>query len=331
MLLHEMNYVYEVYRQRSFTKAAQALYIAQPSLSQMVRKAEARIGAPIFDRSTSPIGVTELGRAYIRAAEQVLQIEADLQQYLDDTEKCLTGALTLGGTTFFTSYVLPPLVSAYSERYPGVELRLHEAHTGQLKQELQEGTLDFALDNTLLDPAIYEAVEIQTEQVILAVPRALPVNEKAAAFRLSAKELPQAGAPCVPLELFADTPFLLLKEGNDTRSRAEQLCAQAGFEPKIRLALDQQLAAYNLAGYGLGAAFISDTLALSAPPDERLCFYRIDSPDATRSISLFYKRTRALTAPMRALLTMLKLSTSTFLRMVSRNANFGLLSSISTL
>ena len=307
MLLHEMNYVYEVYRQRSFTKAAQALYIAQPSLSQMVRKAEARIGAPIFDRSTSPIGVTELGRAYIRAAEQVLQIEADLQQYLDDTEKCLTGALTLGGTTFFTSYVLPPLVSAYSERYPGVELRLHEAHTGQLKQELQEGTLDFALDNTLLDPAIYEAVEIQTEQVILAVPRALPVNEKAAAFRLSAKELPQAGAPCVPLELFADTPFLLLKEGNDTRRRAEQLCAQAGFEPKIRLALDQQLAAYNLAGYGLGAAFISDTLALSAPPDERLCFYRIDSPDAVRTISLFYKRTRALTAPMRALLTMLRL------------------------
>ena len=307
MLLHEMNYVYEVYRQRSFTKAAQALYIAQPSLSQMVRKAEARIGAPIFDRSTSPIGVTELGRAYIRAAEQVLQIEADLQQYLDDTEKCLTGALTLGGTTFFTSYVLPPLVSAYSERYPGVELRLHEAHTRQLKQELQEGTLDFALDNTLLDPAIYEAVEIQTEQVILAVPRALPVNEKAAAFRLSAKELPQAGAPCVPLELFADTPFLLLKEGNDTRRRAEQLCAQAGFEPKIRLALDQQLAAYNLAGYGLGAAFISDTLALSAPPDERLCFYRIDSPDATRSISLFYKRTRALTAPMRAMLTMLRL------------------------
>ena len=213
-----------------------------------------------------------------------MQIEADLQQYLDDTEKCLTGALTLGGTTFFTSYVLPPLVSAYSERYPGVELRLHEAHTGQLKQELQEGTLDFALDNTLLDPAIYEAVEIQTEQMILAVPRALPVNEKAAAFRLSAKELPQAGAPCVPLELFADTPFLLLKEGNDTRRRAEQLCAQAGFEPKIRLALDQQLAAYNLAGYGLGAAFISDTLAL-APRRTSGCAFTVSTARTQRAAS----------------------------------------------
>lgn len=59
MLLHEMPYVYEVYRQRSFTRAARALYISQPSLSQMIRKAEGRIGMTIFDRSTSPIGLTE--------------------------------------------------------------------------------------------------------------------------------------------------------------------------------------------------------------------------------------------------------------------------------
>lgn len=108
MLLHEMDYVYEVYRQGSFTRAAQALYISQPSLSQMVRKAEGRIGAPIFDRSTSPITLTEAGRAYIRAAEQLQQAEAELRQYLDDAEKCVTGVLSLGGTTLFTSYVLPP-------------------------------------------------------------------------------------------------------------------------------------------------------------------------------------------------------------------------------
>lgn len=302
MLLHEMIYVYEVYRHRSFTRAAQSLYISQPSLSQMIRKAETRIGAPIFDRSTSPIGLTETGRAYIRAAEQVLQIEADFKQYLDDAERCVTGVLTLGGTTFFTTYVLPPILSAFSDQYPGVELRLHEAHTAQLKIELQEGLLDFAIDNSMFDPAVYASQLFQHEQIILAVPRALPVNETAARFRLTSKDLQRKGDTRVPLSLFADTPFLLLKEGNDTRVRAEQLCAQAGFTPKIRLQLDQQLAAYNLASYGLGAAFISDALALSAPPDERLYFYQIDSPDVYRSINLFYKRTRVLTAPMRALL-----------------------------
>lgn len=302
MLLHEMVYVYEVYRHRSFTRAAQALYISQPSLSQMIRKAETRIGAPIFDRSTSPIGLTETGRAYIHAAEQILQIEADFKQYLDDAERCVTGVLTLGGTTLFTSYVLPPILSAFSDQYPGVELRLHEAHTAQLKIELQEGLLDFAIDNSMFDPAVYESQLFQHEQIILAVPRALPVNETAARFRLTSKDLRRKGDTRVPLSLFADTPFLLLKEGNDTRVRAEQLCAQAGFTPKIRLQLDQQLAAYNLASYGLGAAFISDALALSAPPDDRLYFYQIDSPDVYRSINLFYKRTRVLTAPMRAML-----------------------------
>ena len=310
MLLHEMVYVYEVYRHRSFTRAAQALYISQPSLSQMIRKAEARIGAPIFDRSTSPIGLTETGRAYIRAAEQVLQIEADLRQYLDDAERCVTGVLTLGGTTLFTSYVLPPILSAFSDQYPGVELRLHEAHTAQLKEELQEGRLDFAIDNSTFDPSVYDSQLFQREQIILAVPRSLPVNEAAARFRLTSRELRRKMDCRVPLSLFSDTPFLLLKEGNDTRIQAEQLCAQAGFVPKIRLQLDQQLAAYNLASYGLGAAFISDTLALSAPPDDRLYFYRIDSPDVNRSICLFYKHTRVLTAPMRALLDMIKSSES---------------------
>lgn len=305
MLLHEMAYVYEVYRQRSFTKAAQLLYISQPSLSQMIRKAEERIGMTIFDRSTSPIGLTEAGRAYIRAAEQVLQIESDLRRYLDDAERCLTGVLTLGGAMLFTSYVLPPLLSAFSERYPGVELRLHEAPTARLKEQLKGGMLDFAVDNSAFDPAVYETRLFKQEQVILAVPRTLEVHEAAARFRLTAGELRRPDTPRVSLSLFRDTPFLMLKEGNDTRERAEHLCAQAGFFPKIRLQLDQQLAAYTLAGFGLGAAFISDTLAMSAPPDERLFFYRIDSPDVERSISLFYKRTRILSAPMRAFLELL--------------------------
>lgn len=87
----------------------------------------------------------------------MLQIESDLRRYLDDAERCITGVLTLGGAMLFTSYVLPPLLSTFSERYPGVELRLHEAPTARLKEQLQEGTLDFAVDNSAFDPAVYEA------------------------------------------------------------------------------------------------------------------------------------------------------------------------------
>ena len=110
----------------------------------------------------------------------------------------------------------------------------------------------------------------------------------------------------VSLSSFARLPFLLLKEGNDTRARAETLCAQAGFTPQVQLQLDQQLAAYNLAAYGLGAAFISDTLVKCAPPDERLVFFRLNSPDVHRSIFFFRKKNRFVTEPMAAFLKLLQ-------------------------
>ena len=64
------KYVYEIYKEKSFSKAAQNLYISQPSLSARIKKIEQQIGAPIFDRSTTPLRMTEVGEAYISAAEK---------------------------------------------------------------------------------------------------------------------------------------------------------------------------------------------------------------------------------------------------------------------
>jgi len=308
MMFREMRYVYEVYRQRSFSKAAEALFIAQPSLSQMIRKAEARTGGPLFDRSTVPVTLTALGRAYIEAAEEIMQVEERFGRYMSDAENCLTGSLTLGGTTLFTSYVLPPLISAFSARYPGVEIRLYEHHTHVLKQELQDGVLDLAVDNGQLDLNLYERFLYQQEQVILAVPKQFAVNGDCLPYQMTAADLREKGGLCVPplpLAKMADVPFIFLKEGNDTRFRADKLCLQAGFTPRIRLQLDQQLAVYNLAAYGMGAAFISDTLVKSAVPDDRLVFYHCDPENASRSIWFFHKRNRFVTAPMAAFLKMI--------------------------
>ena len=69
-----MNYVYEVYKEQSFSKAAENLYIAQPALSSMIKKIETKIGMPLFDRSTSPIQLTECGKKYIKTAEKIMDV-----------------------------------------------------------------------------------------------------------------------------------------------------------------------------------------------------------------------------------------------------------------
>ena len=86
-----MNYVYEVYKEKSFSKAAKNLYISQPSLSANVRRVEAKIGYPIFNRNTSPLTLTECGERYIQSVEEILAIENSFASFVND----------LGGHKFF--------------------------------------------------------------------------------------------------------------------------------------------------------------------------------------------------------------------------------------
>ena len=104
------EYVYEVYKTGSFSKAAEKLYITQPSLSAMVKKVEKKLGAPIFDRSTSPPGLTQCGERYIRCVERLMDMENEFGNYLNDLEGLRAGHLAIGGSNLFTSYILPPIL-----------------------------------------------------------------------------------------------------------------------------------------------------------------------------------------------------------------------------
>ena len=97
------KYVYEVYRERSFTKAAQNLYISQPSLSARIRKIEESIGVPLFDRSTSPLQLTEAGKVYIEAAEEIFKIEQRVENDMNHLNNLETGHLSLGGSNLFSA------------------------------------------------------------------------------------------------------------------------------------------------------------------------------------------------------------------------------------
>ena len=300
-MFHELRYVYAVYREHSFSRAAQKLFISQPSLSAMVKRAEQRIGGQIFDRGSSPVTLTPIGREYIRTAERMMEMEESFRRFIHDEAQCLTGSLAVGGTTLFTSYILPPLLSAFSARYPGVEIRIHETHTVALLRELNDGELDLIADNGDFDPSQYVREPFKSERLLLVAPSDLPIAAQAAPYRLSADAVRQGvhltdATPAVPLALFQASPFLLLKEGNDTRARADALCAAAGFHARARLLLDQQITSYNMACYGMGAAFVSDTLVQHAPPSPGVWFYKLDGERARREICFFYRRSRSLSS-----------------------------------
>ncbi len=298
-----MDYIYEVYRERSFSKAAKNLYISQPSLSASVKKTEERIGAPVFDRGTTPLQLTECGKEYIKCVEKMLDIKNEFANYIKDMDELKKGQLSIGASSYFSSLILPPIIAKFTEKYPLIKVTLVEANSTLLEKRLLAGTLDMALDNTVFNGKIYVNYPYCEEHLLLAVPKKFACNDKVKEYQMTAEQIAegrhlQEDMPCVDVGIFKEEPFIFLRFGNDTRRRADKICQDSGFTPRIVLKLEQQITAYHMSGNGMGATFISDKLVQKAVPDPSLFYYKLREEDAARYVYFYHKQSRYVTRAM---------------------------------
>lgn len=304
------KYVYEVYKERSFTKAAQNLYISQPSLSARIKKIEEIIGEPLFDRSTTPLQLTEVGKVYIEAAEEITQIEQRVENYINDLAGLKTGNLAVGASTLFAAYVVPSLITQFNQKFPDVHIQLIEGNTAELEEMLGSNALDFVIDNYHYDSILYNKELYFEENILLAVPKHFAVNEELGMYQLSYKNIKNKNYlnqkyPAVPLGRFADLPFIMLTQGNDTRTRGDRLCRNVGFKPNIVLEFNQQSTAYMASSTQLGATFISDILVSQLPTFENLVYYKLDGEEAKRKVFFYYKTHKYKTRVMEEFIRMM--------------------------
>ena len=307
-MLNEIRYVYAVYQERSFTKAAKKLFISQPALSSMVKKAEQEVGSPIFDRSTVPLTLTKEGEVYIRTIRQIMLLEKNLKAYFQDIQDLNTGHLSVGGSSFFCSFILPDIIGRFRARYPNISIDLLEGNVKELRKDLEDESLDLFIETSVKrEDATLDTFFYRTETILLAVPAQDPINQRLRAYQFSsadldARSVPPAQVPPVPLQEFRDMPFVLLKEGNDLGARGTALCGEAGFAPKIAMLTDQILTAANIAANGVGAVFLRSDLFRYSPIQDRFCLYALGSPLAQRDIFFAAKKGRYRSNAMRTFL-----------------------------
>ena len=306
------EYVYEVYKAKSYSKAAEKLFITQPSLSLTIKKVETQIGSQLFDRSTTPIRLTDCGEEYIRCVEKIMDIENGFETYLSDLSDLKSGTLAIGASNFFASYILPPIITKFKSKYPRVAVNLIEANTVHLEKYLHAGELDLIIDNYPFNEAIYQKHFFYQEQMILAVPVKFHYNKNAKKYCLTTEDIVNnrhlhSSIPAVPLDKFEDAPFILLRFGNDTRTRADRIFEEHGIKPNIVLELDQLATAYHTACNGMGITLISDTLVKETLPDPRVIYYKIDSVHTVRNIYFYHKTSKYITRAMKEFLNSMQM------------------------
>ena len=282
------HYILAIWREGSFSKAAERLYISQPSLSASVKRIEEKISVPIFNRSTTPVSLTEAGEEYVRYALKIEENEKDFERYIADYTNLLIGSVRIGGSSFFSSFMLPFMISEFNKKYPNVNFEIFEDSTKNLVEKLALGNLDFIIDNAVVNDDSVSSVVCSSEMLLLAVPGHYEINDKLKKFRLNAKDIKQekhlSHKSDVDLIEFSDYPFILLNPDNDTGRRANELFEKHNITPKILFHLDQQVTAYNVSVTGMGISFVSDTLVKYMEAETGLFYYRLSDNEMSRNI-----------------------------------------------
>lgn len=283
------KYIYTVYKKRSFSKAAQELYMTQPTLSIAIQKVEKEIGMPLFDREKKPLELTDAGEIYIEKLNQMQALEDELEMRLNDLSQLKIGRIHLGGTHYLNSYILPPVLAAFQEKYPGIQLSLSEAGSFDLLTMLAENEIDLTLNCTPSPENAFNRMPGFRDIILLAVPAHFAANKSLQQCALSAADVMNNkhlshDFPSVNLDSFSSIPFIMLTTGNNLYHRCLALFEQHNIKPQISLQVSQLVTAYHLAQSGIGATFISSRLVTQNHAD--MNYYKIDSPLTIRNFDL---------------------------------------------
>lgn len=301
------NYVLEIWRTGSFSQAAANLYVSQPSLSASIKRLEARIGEPLFDRSSHPIRLTQCGQAYIRSAQMITTAEDNFAAFMDEYRSCQTGTLVLGGSNLNISFVLPPVIKKFQALYPNIQLEIREGNVDDLKQLLLEGKLDFMVDSCDMDTERFSIYPYRPEHLLLSVPGEFSCNQDLADYGMTREDILQGKhlqdtQSVLPLQKLNQIPFILPTPETDTYKRSWLLCQKAGFTPNVVLSFHQQATVFHTNCAGIGAAFISDIMVKNTNTTADMRYYKLDEDESFRYIKLFKKKEKQMTRAMRAFL-----------------------------
>jgi len=178
VLLRHLNYFLAVAQYQSFTRAAHALHVSQPALSQQIRQLEDQLGAQLFDRNGRSVRLTDAGEVYLRYARQALQDLEEGRRAIHDVSDLSRGSLRVAVAPTFTSYLIGPLVEAFHRRYPNVRLVMQEMLQERVETQLVEDELDIGI---AFEKPTSSAVEFQpllVETLALVVGRTHALSER---------------------------------------------------------------------------------------------------------------------------------------------------------
>lgn len=291
MNMNLLRYVMAVYEEKSMTKAARKLYVAQPSLSQSIRLLEEDLGTKLFDRSQTPLKVTAAGEIFVHWAKHTLSSEQKMRKYLLDISTEKIRKLIIGSSPQMCKETFPDALQKFYAVTKGCSVVLKECRADEAKLLLERDSIDFLIDRPNSD---YDCVPIVEEGILLAAP---------ASFQFSVN---QAGAyPSISISDLTDMPFIYLSDNEWFANTVNDMFKIIKSTPNIVLECSSLQEAHNMVSHNIGVTLVPKYCIKQNTPTN-VCYYIFREYPISHTMAVLHRKDRPLTKDAMRFISILK-------------------------
>ncbi|MDO7906392.1 LysR family transcriptional regulator [Paenibacillus sp. JX-17] len=277
MDIRHLQYFLEVARSRSFTKAAQQLFITQPTISKTIKSLEEELGVTLFARVGKRVELTDAGIVIEEQAQQIVKSFQNLSSELGDLMNIKKGHIRIGLPPMVGSSFFPMVIGEFHKAYPEVTIQLFEDGAKKVEVDVASGALDIGVVVLPTDEGIFGCYSFVDEILKLIVHPTHPL----------------AGREEVALHELAQDSFVLFREDFTLHDRIIAECVSAGFQPHVVYESSQWDLISEMVAAKLGVALLPETICREMDPD-RVRVIRLMEPSIPWQLGMIWRKDRYL-------------------------------------
>ena len=301
MVLPDFDYFLRIVEYGNISKAAESLFISQPSLTKHLQRLEQEIGAELFDRRQQPLRLTEAGMCFYDFVRNITDQQKTLETKIHEIKFEGRATITIGMALWRSSVLLPEFLPGFMKRHPLIQVKLLEGSAAKTENAIMNEEIDFAVINLPVNYANIYYEPIIEEYIYLIGSRRSPLVQRLTAGRFDA---PPRHAD---IHVFAAEPFVLTQPGQHITSYVDSMLSRNNIELNCVFRTANVSTAINLAAANVGFTFVPEIGTHSSHfPKDEVALFTVDSPPLTCTLAAVYKKTRYLSAAAQIFIRELK-------------------------
>lgn len=266
----------QVAHHQSFSRAAEALQLTQPSITARIQALERELGEELFERGGRGVRLTDAGHVFLPYVERLLQTLQESRQAVEEVRNTQLGSLRLGSALTVSTYVLPVILHDFCQAHPGVDVVIRTGRSEQVLNMLLSDDVQAGLVRSLAHPEV-ETIDLYEDEIVLVADPG---------HRFANNNKPTVAEA-------ASEPIVLFDRGSSYYGLINNFFRQAGVIPNVAMELDSLEATKRMVEQGLGIALVPHVTVERELQGKTLVQIQLaDAEPIKRPISLIYRRTR---------------------------------------